>query len=123
MALSCAPSTAGACRRLPQDPGLAAAAGEHLPVCLGLVEQSLPVVLPDRRRQQPCEGAGVEVVVRRAGRVVAPHAPAGTGAELDLVDGDATRHVRLDGARPAQARTRQAPVAEQPVDELCDGHS
>ena len=107
-------STAGACRRLPQDPGLAATAGEHLPVCLGLVEQSLAVVLPDRRRQQPREGAGVEVVVRRAGRVVAPHAPARTGAELDLVDGDATRHVRArrraagSGSHPSGSRRRAA---------------
>src|SRR4029079_17117004 len=80
------------------------------------------VVLRDRRGEQPRQGDGVQVLVGRPRRVVAPHAPSSPYAQLDRLDGDAPRPVGPGGAGTSQRGAGQRPVADEAADELRDAH-
>ena len=108
--------------RLPQDAGLATAR-EHLPVGVRLVEERLSVVRTDRGDEETRERGRIEVLVRRPCLVLASHPPPGAHAELDRLDRDASRGIRVGHTRAAQRGTRQRRVADEPLDEVGERHS
>jgi hypothetical protein len=109
-------------RRLAQDSWLATTR-EHLPVGVRRVEEGLPVVLPDRRTQQPSQSSIVEVLVGRPRPVMTTHRPALAALQCHRLDGDARRLVRACCARTAQGRPGQRRAAHEQLDEVVERHS
>ena len=108
-------------RRATEETRLSAP-GEDLPVGLGLVEESLVKRPADRLAEQRHELGAVEVLVRRAALVVATHTPARARAQLDGIDGDPSRVLRIRRAWLAQRRAGQGPIEDELLDKLDDVH-
>ena len=109
-------------RRSAEDARLAAAR-QHLPVGLGLVQERLPVAGADRVGEERDERASVEELVRRPGREVPSDAPAQPVADRDRVDRQPRGLGRVGRARSAQRRAGERRVGDEPLEERRERHA
>jgi len=107
-------------RRWPLQDARRIAAGEDLPVGIGLLQERLPVACADCIAKEGDEPRAVEVLVHGSALVVATHAPAVPLAEGHPLDGDPPRLVRVRLPWPAERRPRQRRFADEPLDEIVD---
>ena len=107
-------------RRWPPQDARRVAAGEDLPIGVGLLEERLAVAPADRLAKEGDELRAVEVLVRRPALVVATHVPASLLADGHRLDGDPPRLVRMRRPGPAERRPRQRRFADEPLHEIGD---